>query len=158
MFAYDVRAELDGEYDFIAEYRILKVPVMYAKWWNENNGTDTKIDFGECDYLFVNIDGEKHFLVDKDGNRVQSLSDADHSEPDSSGWFFYIVPDSDLTGIIYDACMTEEAKAKWRKRFSDEKTKKLTSQTRFHKRMINQKMSQKRNRSSKRKLRKTKKM
>ena len=88
---------------------VCKIPEYFFRYYRSEG---IKADFN--DYLRSGNRCHNTYLLDKNGNRITSLLDFDHSEPDSDGNIYYPVPASDL--VDEDECspLTSEATAKWK--------------------------------------------
>ena len=114
IYALPVKKMLEtGEgWDEVGE--IYKVPGFYASHYEEEElETD---EFSE--FLRAPAGGSYGenggYLLDKDGKRITSVKDFDHSEPDEDGNIYYPVPESDLVDDANCEMLTPEACEKWR--------------------------------------------
>ncbi len=102
----------------------IKVPVFFQKHFQEEELQEE----GVCvdvfsDYLKNSVLGSPYnendggYLLDKEGKKIFSIKDFDHTNPDEEGWVYYPVPASDFVDKDpFCEGLTPEAEAKWRKK------------------------------------------
>ena len=103
--------ECDDVYESAEIYRLPKYIQEYliGRGWNGGWFSDNY-----SDSLMITDD---IYLLDKDGNKITSLLDFDHSEPDEEDNVYYPVTPDELEDVYGRPLeLTAEAKEKWRKR------------------------------------------
>lgn len=125
-YIYDVpvkRILEQKDFEFEAEDNI-KVPCFFEKHYKN----DELLEEGVSADVFSNYlrssalsnpygDNDSGYLLDKDGKKIFSIKNFDHTNPDDEGWVYYPVPASDFVdGESYNVKFTPEAEAKWRKK------------------------------------------
>ena len=111
-YALPIKQMLEGrEIDYGYIY---KIPEYFEDYYEEE-----EIEIDEFnDYLRCNdFDSNWVYLLDKDGNRITSVKDFDHSEPDEEGNIYYPVPKTDCIEEDYEYGLTPEAIIKWKEKF-----------------------------------------
>ena len=109
VFVLPVKKLIETGEGWDAGSSVCKIPNYFYKYYRSE---DIEIEFN--DYLRAGDSCHNSYLLDKNGNRITTLLEFDHSEPDEDGYVYYPVPASDL--VDGDACnsLTPEAVAKWK--------------------------------------------
>ena len=101
----------------------MKVPAFFEKHYQEEDLLEEGVSVDAfSDYLRSSTLGNPYeendggYLLDKDGKKIFSLKDFDHTNPDEDGWVYYPVPASDFVDKDPYNKLTPEAQEKWRKK------------------------------------------
>ena len=111
-YALPIKQMLEGRE--ISDGSIYKIPEYFEDYYEEREiEIDEFNDYLRCkDFNFNWV-----YLLDKDGNRITSVKDFDHSEPDEEGNIYYPVPKTDCIEEAFEYGLTPEAIIKWKEKF-----------------------------------------
>ena len=113
IFALPVKKLLEPNKSTEKGLVIFKIP-YYLEGNYDSAGRSCK-DFSD-NLRCTSKDSKKElYLLDKKGQKIKSILDFDHSEPDKNGDVYYPVPASDFEKKSKNKTLTQEAIAKWKK-------------------------------------------
>ena len=113
IFALPVKKLLESNKSIEKGLVVFKIP--YYLEGNYDSAGRSCNDFSD-DLRCTPKDSKKElYLLDKKGQKVKSILDFDHSEPDKNGDVYYPVPASDFEKKSKNKTLTQEAVAKWKK-------------------------------------------